>query len=84
MLGTSDRIVASVSLTTMGANVGGYSMSLSGLDAVDGGFNQIAVSSAGPLSYTIAAVPEPSSMALLGCVALGGYVIRRRRRNANA
>jgi hypothetical protein len=83
-LGTSDSLLARVVLTTVGASLGNYSMSLSGLDAIDSGFNQIASSSAGPLTYSIAAVPEPSSMALLGCVALGGYVIRRRRRLAIA
>ncbi len=83
-LGTSDSLLARVVLTTVGANLGNYSMSLSGLDAIDSGFNQITSTSAGPLNYSIAAVPEPSSMALLGCVALGGYIIRRRRRAAIA
>jgi hypothetical protein len=68
-------------MTTVNADVGSYTMSLSGLDAIDGGFNQIPTSFAGDgsLSYSIAAVPEPSSM-LLAAIGAGGVAWRGRKR----
>jgi hypothetical protein len=83
-LSTSASVLAKVTLSTIGATDGTYSMTLSGLDAIDSGFNQIATSSAGPLSYTISsssAVPEPSSIALVSVVA-GGMAYRLRRRKS--
>lgn len=76
--------IARLTLDTTGATVGTYNIALTDFFAVASNFTQINGSALGVPSYTIAAVPEPSSMALLGCVALGGYVIRRRRRNAEA
>ena len=82
-LSTSNSLLAKVTLSTVGATDGTYSLSLSGLDAIDSGFNQIATSSAGNLSYTISssAVPEPSSIALVSVVA-GGMAYRLRRRKS--
>ena len=83
-LSTSNSVLAKVTLSTIGATDGTYTMTLSGLDAIDSGFNQIATSSAGPLSYTISsssAVPEPSSIALVSVVA-GGMAYRLRRRKS--
>ncbi|MFN7876165.1 MAG: PEP-CTERM sorting domain-containing protein [Pirellula sp.] len=76
--------IARLTLDTTGATVGTYNISLADFFATDVNFSSINGSALGVPSYTIAAVPEPSSMALLGCVALGGYVIRRRRRSVKA
>jgi len=80
-LGTSDTLLARLTMTTVNADIGSYSMSLSGLDAIDGGFNQIPTSFAGDgtLSYSITAVPEPGSM-LLAAIGAGGFVWRGRKR----
>jgi hypothetical protein len=82
-LGTTESLLATVTLSTVGATPGSYSAVLSGLDAVDGGFNQLATSSSSTLltSYTISAVPEPTSMALV-CVAGAGLMVRFRRRSS--
>jgi len=80
-LGTTNTLLARLTMTTVNADVGSYTMSLSGLDAIDGGFNQIPTSPAGDgsLSYSIAAVPEPSSM-LLAAIGAGGVAWRGRKR----
>jgi hypothetical protein len=77
----TESLLATVTLSSVGATAGDYTVSLSGLDAVDGGFNQLAFSGSStlPNSYTITAVPEPSSM-LLTAIAGVGFMIRRRRR----
>ena len=76
--------IARLTLNTTGATVGTYNIALTDFVAVNSNFTQINGTALGVPSYTIAAVPEPSSMALLGCVAFGGYVIRRRRLKAKA
>jgi hypothetical protein len=80
-VGTTNTLLARLTMTTVNADVGSYTMSLSGLDAIDGGFNQIPTSFAGDgsLSYSIAAVPEPSSM-LLAAIGAGGVAWRGRKR----
>lgn len=81
-LGTTDTLLATLTLSTAGAEVleGNYSMTLSGLDAVDSGFNQIATASAGPVNYTITAVPEPTTIASLGIAAgVAGIGIARKK-----
>ena len=78
-LGTSDSLLARVVMSTVGATVGNYSMSLSELAAIDNGFNSINSSSSGTLSYSITAVPEPTSM-LLAAIGVGGVAWKSRKR----
>jgi hypothetical protein len=69
-LGTTNTLLASLTLDASGATPGTYSMGLGNLTAVDPGFNSIAISnlSTASVSYTISAVPEPSAMYLIGVV----------------
>lgn len=78
-LGSSDTVLARVVMTTVGADVGNYSMNLSDLAAIDNGFNGISSTSSGSLPYAITAVPEPSSM-LLAAIGVGGVAWRSRRK----
>lgn len=78
-LGTSDTLLAQVVMTTVGADVGNYSMSLSDLASIDNGFNSITSTASGPLPYSITAVPEPGSM-LLAVFGVGGVAWRARRK----
>jgi hypothetical protein len=61
-IGTSNVLLARLTLSTVNASVGNYSMSFSGLDAINYSFFQIPASSGGVLNYS--AVPEPSAMLL--------------------
>lgn len=87
-LGTTDTLLATLTLSTAGADAleGNYSMTLSGLDAIDSGFNQLTVASAGPVNYTITAVPEPTTIVSLGMAAgIAGFgVARKKLRRAKA
>jgi hypothetical protein len=86
-IGPGERVeIARLKLRTTGSGVqeGLYSMSfLSFAASSSSGLPIVGTPFAVP-TYRLSAIPEPSSMALLGCIALGGYVIRLRRRNANA
>lgn len=77
ILDTSDTLLARVTLSTVNAIPGDYAMSLAGLDAVDGVFNQIDTSSAGELNYSV--VPEPTSIVLVG-LGFVGLAWRARRK----
>lgn len=85
-LGTTDTLLATLTLSTAGADVleGNYSMTLSGLDAIDSGFFQIATSAAGPVNYTITAVPEPTTVVSLGMATgiVGIGIARKKLRRA--
>jgi hypothetical protein len=80
-IGTSETLLATVTLSTVGAVDGTYSVNLSQVVAADGAFFEIPLSPTSTLStsYTIAAVPEPTSMALVAVVGLGALVRHRRR-----
>ena len=82
-LGSSDTVLARVVMTTLGAEIGNYSMSLSELAAIDNGFNGISSTSSGSLPYSITAVPEPSSM-LITAIGVGSVAWRSRRKLLNA
>ncbi|MBU6172886.1 MAG: PEP-CTERM sorting domain-containing protein [Planctomycetes bacterium] len=75
LIGTSNVLLARLSLSTVNAAAGSYSMSLSGVDAIDFSFNQIPSSVGGSLSYS--AVPEPSAM-LLTLLGISGLAWRNR------
>ncbi len=81
-LGPADAnwLLAEFTLSTLGATPGTYSMSLSGLSALDSGFNAIPTSAAGSLNYSLTAVPEPSTGIGFG-IGMIGFVIRRRNRS---
>jgi hypothetical protein len=71
--------VARLTLSTAGATAGDYTMNLSSLLAVDPGFDALSIVAAAPLAYTIiTAVPEPSSLALVG-LAITLTCTRRRK-----
>jgi len=73
----SQLLLATIVLSTVDASPGDYFITLSELDAVDAGFNQITSTSAPPLSYTIA-VPEPSAVTLAAFAVLGSCFLRRK------
>ncbi len=79
-IGTSNTILSTVTLGTNFPAVlqGTYSVSLSGLDAVDSTSTKIPSSAQGPFSYQVA-VPEPSSVVLMSILCLGLYGFRRIR-----
>ncbi len=80
-LGPADSkwLLAEITLSTLGANPGTYSMSLSGLTSLDSGFNEIPTSDAGSLNYSLTAVPEPSALVALLASAATALLCRRRR-----
>ncbi len=73
-LGTTDQLVATLKLGTTGATTGTYSMGLNVVTVVDAGFAPFTIStsnSTSSIKYTITAVPEPSSLCLIGLVFSG-------------
>jgi hypothetical protein len=78
--------LVTLTLGTTGGNVepGNYSISLSGLLALDGGSNNIPIDPPASLNYSLAfsPVPEPSSLICFSIATLGCYGIRRRKRKS--
>ena len=79
-LTTANALLGSITVTAAnpGALAGTYTMRLTNVSVtpLSGSVNS---SAAPPLSYTISAVPEPTSMALVGVVGLGALAGYRRR-----
>jgi hypothetical protein len=79
-IGTSETLLATFTLSTVGAAEGTYSVNLSSIDAADGSFFTIPLSPTSTLSIAyLVSVPEPTSMALVAVAGLGALVGRRRR-----
>lgn len=77
--------VAKLTLSTAGATAGNYTMNLSSLLAVDPGFNALPILAAAPLAYSIiTAVPEPSSLVLIGLATALTCTRRRKSKVAAA
>ncbi len=83
-LGTTDTLLATLTLSTVGATAGSYILGLTSVAASDTSFNiiEISNSSSTGLNYSIAAVPEPSLM-FVAFSGIGLAVYRRRRSMAN-
>lgn len=80
-LSTSNVLLATLTLDSTQATAGVYEMGLTSLVAIGAGFAPIQVSdmSTDRLTYTISSVPEPSSVILMGVVAIALHCRRRHR-----
>lgn len=77
--GDANVRIGSITLATPGATPGNYSMGFSLVNGLSPTLGQI-VGSGQSLSYSITAVPEPSSMALLCVAGVAAWGYRRRAR----
>ncbi len=79
--GTISTAIASFRLDTTNATIGNYSLSLTAADAADIGFSSLGAVTPAPFNYSIAAVPEPSTMLLVpvGVAILGRRLLKRRK-----
>ena len=83
-IGTSEQLLATVTLSTVGATDGFFQATISEFEAGDAGFNELGLATnLSTLSLNYAAAPEPGSIALV-CVAGLGAAWRYRRRNSAA
>jgi hypothetical protein len=83
-IGTSEQLLATVTLSTVGATDGFFQATISEFEAGDAGFNDLGLATnLSTLSLNYAAAPEPGSIALV-CVAGLGAAWRYRRRNSAA
>jgi hypothetical protein len=77
--GSNNTKIGTITLATPGATLGNYLMDFRNVVALTSGFVTIA-SSGQSTSFTITAVPEPSSMALLCVAGVAAWGYRRRAR----
>jgi len=73
-------LFGSLFLDTTGVSDGTYSVSFTENGAISGLGGDLGGTNAGPVSFTIAAVPEPTSLALLSVVGCGLLVQRRQKK----
>lgn len=79
-LGTSPTALGSITVSAEDAIVlpGEYSISIFEIHMEGGGL--IATSPEGPTSYSIAVIPEPSTLVLISAISIGAAGVRFRRR----
>jgi len=75
---TTPTTIATFTLDTSGVDVvpGTYTISLSGLEVADASFQQVLPTTQVPTTYTLQAVPEPSTIAMAGLAVGGGMAVR--------
>lgn len=78
-LGQNDTLFARLTLNTAAIAPGTYAIQLEDLAANGPTTGALAVQAGAPISFTITAVPEPSSMMLVGTVSCL-FALRRRKR----
>ncbi|XZE35111.1 PEP-CTERM sorting domain-containing protein [Pirellulaceae bacterium SH501] len=74
----SNSLIANIVIDTNALDFGNYAISNAGGGQVLNGVSEVAFSTNGA-NFSITAVPEPSSLALLGVVGLSGVAYRRFR-----
>lgn len=81
-IGTSEQLLATVTVSTVGAVANTYTASISEFEAGDASFNSLGLSTAlSTLNLQYTAAPEPSSIALVGLACIGtAWKYRRRKR----
>lgn len=87
---STQQLLGTLTLSTVGATTGNYSITVDQLSAIQVNGNFISggtngATFAGPIAYTITAVPEPGSLLLLSSlgIAVGGWYRVRQRRNSS-
>lgn len=83
-LTNSNTLFATLSLSTVGVTPGTYSMAFDAgsLAANSPTLGGLGIVDSGPISFTVTAVPEPSSTVFLLGLVGGAYALRRKRRAA--
>lgn len=80
-LNTSNTLLGRITLSTVGAQLGTFTLRVAGVDVTP--LTGSVTSFGGTLNYTISAVPEPTSMALVAVAGVGALWGYRRRSKAS-